>query len=75
MKLNHKNVSFAKSGLRILAGVSLVLSSVIVAGLFLIVAEFENHDEAKQYAKDRRKHLTPGEKQYYKYSFIVKKVS
>lgn len=39
MKLNHKNVSFAKSGLRILAGVSLVLSSVIVAGLFLIVAE------------------------------------
>lgn len=40
-----------------------------------VVAEFENHDEAKQYAKNRRKHLTPGEKQYYKYSFIVKKVS
>jgi hypothetical protein len=40
-----------------------------------VVAEFENHEEAKQYAKDRRKHLTPGEKQYYKYSFIVKKVS
>ena len=26
-----------------------------------VVAEFENHDEAKQYAKDRREHLTPRE--------------
>ena len=39
-----------------------------------IVAEFENHEEAKQYAKNRRKFLTPGERKYYKYSFIVKKI-
>jgi len=39
-----------------------------------VVAEFEDHEEAKQYAKNRRKHLTPGERTYYKYSFIVKKV-
>jgi hypothetical protein len=39
-----------------------------------VVATFENHEEAKKYAKDRRKHLTPGERQYYKYSFTVRKV-
>jgi hypothetical protein len=39
-----------------------------------VVAEFEDHEEAKQYAKNRRKHLTPGERTYYKYSFVVKKV-
>ena len=39
-----------------------------------VVKEFANHEEAKAYAKQRRKHLTPGERQYYKYSFVVKKV-
>jgi len=39
-----------------------------------VVATFENHEEAKQYAKNRRKHLTPGERHYYKYSYIVKKI-
>ena len=39
-----------------------------------IVATFDSHEEAKQYAKNRRKHLTPGERYYYKYSYTVKKV-
>ena len=39
-----------------------------------IVKEFEDHEEAKLYAKNRRKNLSPGERQYYKYSFIVKKI-
>jgi len=38
-----------------------------------VVKEFDDHEEAKQYAKQRRKHLTPGERHYYKYSFIVRK--
>ena len=37
--LNHTNVSFFKSGLRVIAGLSLVFGSVAVAGGFLIVAE------------------------------------
>jgi hypothetical protein len=39
-----------------------------------VVATFDNHEEAKLYAKNRRKNLTPGERHYYKYSYIVKKV-
>jgi hypothetical protein len=39
-----------------------------------VVATFDNHEEAKLYAKNRRKHLTPGERHYYKYSYTVKKV-
>lgn len=39
-----------------------------------VVAEFENHEEAKVYAKMRRKSLSPGEKSYYGMSYIVKKV-
>ena len=39
-----------------------------------VVKEFENHEEAKAYAKLRRSFLTPGEKSYYGMSFIVKKV-
>ena len=39
-----------------------------------IVATFDSHEEAKQYAKNRRKHLTPEERHYYKYSYTVKKV-
>jgi hypothetical protein len=39
MKLTHKNVSFIKSGLRIVAGLSLLASAVVLAGLFLILAE------------------------------------
>jgi hypothetical protein len=40
-----------------------------------VVKEFACHEEAKAYAKQRRKQLTPGERHYYKYSFIVKKVA
>jgi len=39
-----------------------------------IVREFENHEEAKAYAKTRRSFLSPGEKSYYGMSYIVKKV-
>tara|TARA_R110000796_G_scaffold227588_1_gene344362 strand:+ start:322 stop:492 length:171 start_codon:yes stop_codon:yes gene_type:complete len=39
-----------------------------------VVKEFENHDEAKLYAKSMRKHLSRGEREYYKMSYIVKKV-
>jgi len=39
-----------------------------------VVKEFENHEEAKAYAKLRRSFLTPGEKGYYGMSYIVKKV-
>ena len=39
-----------------------------------VVATFDDHELAKQYAKSRRKHLTPGERHYYKYSYTVKKV-
>lgn len=35
----HRNISFVKSGLRIIAGVSLVFGSLGVAGLLFIVAE------------------------------------
>ena len=40
-----------------------------------VIAEFEDHEVAKTYAAKLRKHLTPGERQYYKYSFTVKKIS
>lgn len=39
MKLTHKNVSFLKSGLRILAGLFLIGSIFVGAGLLLIIAE------------------------------------
>jgi hypothetical protein len=39
-----------------------------------VVKEFENHEEAKAFAKLRRSFLTPGEKGYYGMSYIVKKV-
>tara|TARA_B110000971_G_scaffold183664_1_gene191129 strand:- start:32 stop:202 length:171 start_codon:yes stop_codon:yes gene_type:complete len=39
-----------------------------------VVKEFENHDEAKFYAKLMRSHLSRGEREYYKMSYIVKKV-
>ena len=39
-----------------------------------VVKEFEDHEEAKLYAKNRRKNLTHGERYYYKYSFKVKKI-
>lgn len=36
----HRNISFVKSGLRIIAGLFLVLShSLVGAGIFLILAE------------------------------------
>lgn len=39
MKLTHKNVSFVKSGLRIVAGVSLVYGNLVLAGVSFILAE------------------------------------
>ena len=39
-----------------------------------VVGEFENHEEAKAYAKRMRKYLSPGEKSYYGMSYVVKKV-
>jgi hypothetical protein len=39
MKLNHSNVSFVKSALRIAAGISLIMSAIAAAGVLLIVAE------------------------------------
>ena len=40
-----------------------------------VVKEFENHEEAKAYAKLRRSFLSPGEKSYYGMSYIVKKIN
>lgn len=37
--LNHTNVSFAKSVIRVAAGIALIAGDVITAGAFLIVAE------------------------------------
>lgn len=37
--LNHTNVSFAKSLLRVIAGVALMAESFVFAGVLLIVAE------------------------------------
>lgn len=39
MKLNHSNVSFVKSALRIAAGASLILVGLPEAGVLLILAE------------------------------------
>ena len=39
-----------------------------------VVAEFEDHEQAKQYAKQRRQGLTQGEKDYYGMNFIVKRI-
>ena len=36
----HRKISFVKSGLRILAGITLIYGSFITTGLLLIVAEF-----------------------------------
>ena len=37
--MNHRNVSFVKSGLRFVAGGALVMGSLFWAGVFLILAE------------------------------------
>ena len=39
-----------------------------------VVREFENHEEAKTFAKQMRSGLSRGEREYYKMSYIVKKV-
>lgn len=39
MNLTHKNVSFVKSILRILAGISIVFNALILGGALLILAE------------------------------------
>ena len=56
------------------------MTQVILKGGYIgkgnkVVAEFENHEEAKAYAKSRRSFLSPGEKSYYGMSYIVKKVT
>lgn len=35
----HQRISFAKSGLRIVAGIALIAGYMVDAGLFLIIAE------------------------------------
>lgn len=37
--MNHNNVSYIKSVLRIIAGVFLITSNLVLAGVFLIIAE------------------------------------
>ena len=37
--MTHQNVSFAKSALRISAGLSFIFGGLIIAGLLLILAE------------------------------------
>lgn len=37
--LTHRNVSFVKSGLRIIGAVTLMFGSLLFCGLFLIAAE------------------------------------
>ena len=37
--LNHTNVSFVKSVLRVAAGIALIAGDLLTAGAFLIVAE------------------------------------
>jgi len=37
--MNHMNVSFVKSGLRFIAGGTLIAGSLLWAGIFLIAAE------------------------------------
>lgn len=39
VELTHKNVSFVKSGLRVIAGLWLMGGAVFLAGVFLILAE------------------------------------
>tara|TARA_B100001109_G_C18646413_1_gene373000 strand:- start:338 stop:505 length:168 start_codon:yes stop_codon:yes gene_type:complete len=37
--MNHRNVSFVKSGLRFIAGGALIMGSLLWAGVFFILAE------------------------------------
>lgn len=37
--VKHKNISFIKSGIRIVAGISLIFGNIFYAGIFLIIAE------------------------------------
>lgn len=39
MKLNHSNVSFVKSVLRIGAGAALIVSDLMIAGILVVLAE------------------------------------
>lgn len=55
------------------------MTQVILKGGYIgtadkVVKEFENHEEAKAYAKLRRSFLSPGEKGYYGMTYIVKKI-
>jgi len=37
--MSHKNISFIKSAVRILAGILLISGNFILAGIFFIIAE------------------------------------
>ena len=37
--MNHMNVSFAKSGIRIVAGIALAYGNFLAAGVLLVIAE------------------------------------
>ena len=55
------------------------MTQVILKGGYIgttnkVVKEFEDHEEAKAYAKLRRSLLSPGEKSYYRMSYTVKKI-
>jgi hypothetical protein len=39
-----------------------------------VVCLFEDHKEAKAYAKRMRSYLTPGEKHYYRMTYLVEKM-
>jgi hypothetical protein len=46
-----------------------------IGGKDRVVEEFTDPDAAKEYAKRARKTLSPGERKYYKCTYLVKKVS
>ena len=51
-----------------------IFKSSQISGLSRIVCLFEDHKEAKAYAKRMRSYLTPGEKHYYKMTYLVEKM-
>jgi hypothetical protein len=51
-----------------------IFTSNCIGSTNRVVAEFENHEEAKALAKKYRTTLSLYEKHYYKMSYIVKKI-
>ena len=50
-------------------------SRKLIPGKGVVVATFDDKEEAKEYAKRRRKSLTPGEKSYYGMGYSVIKLN